>query len=877
MTNSSTPLRQQYLKIKKRHADAILLFRIGDFYEAFDDDARLLARELSIVLTSKPMGKNVRVPLAGVPHHSLERHLATLIERGYRVAICEQLTPVPVKGADTGRGLIERDVVRIVTPGTVLEPGLLSGKNNNFLAALATDGKQAAVAHADVSTGYFAVTQLPNQISAIAELERIAPAELLIPQNYQGPEFPFPTFVTRRPNEEFSPQMSRRILLKHFQAKTLEPMGLSARTPLLMAAAGAIIAYLLETQNNAVEQLSRLTTYQATSFMTLDGPTIRSLEIFASDGDSPSLLDILDRTRTDMGGRLLRRWLRQPLLNIAEIIRRQEIIEWFYKAEKSREEINSVLREMSDLERLAGRARAKTITPRELLALGRSLELITRLRAILQREGERFRPTLVALPECQVAADLIRRALADEDLSVGKQRTIIRDGFSEELDRLRGLLRDGRKFLAEIEQRERARTGIKSLRVGYNKVFGYYIEVTKPNLHLIPSDYTRKQTLTSAERFITLELKEHETLVTNAAERMSELESSLFRHVCTEVGKQRDEILIAAATVAFLDTMISLAEAAHDNHYVRPEMTEEPVIVVKDGRHPVIERTLTEETFVANDVSLGGAGRPQIALITGPNMSGKSTYLRQTAMIALMAQTGSFVPASYALVGICDRIFIRAGLYDRIGRGESTFMTEMVETANILHHASPRSLVLLDELGRGTSTYDGLSVARAVLEYIHNHPQVRSRTLFATHYHELTELAGLLPRLANFCVEIAEQDGQLVFLHKISEGNAGHSYGVYAASLAGLPRPIIRRAEELLALYESRAAKHITPEIPAASQESNFALESETRIFSMLKNMDLDSLSPVEALMKLYELREEISQGPAAKNSRQELAQPTTA
>lgn len=854
IASAATPLRAQYLDIKRRHKDALVLFRIGDFYEAFDDDARVIARELSIVLTSKPMGKNLRVPLAGVPHHSLERHLATLIGRGLRVAICEQLTETPVKGGAAGRGLIERGVVRIVTPGTILEPGLLTGKINNFLAALASDGKRFGLAYADVTTGQFAATELQNAASALAEIGRTAPSEILVAQSYAGPDLPSDAFVTRRPDAEFQSARARRLLLQHFHARTLEPMGLTERSSLAAAAAGAIIAYLHETQTDAAEQLSRLSTYQASLFMTLDAPTLRSLEVFERDAaaEYPSLLATLDRTRTDMGGRMLRRWLRQPLLNVSEIVRRQELVDWLFRERRTRLDLTVALGEMSDLERLSGRARAKTITPREMLALGRSLEVIEKIRALLQRDAARLKPLIASLPACHASVNLIGRAIAEEEVAWSKQREIIKEGFSEELDRLRALLRDGKKFLAEIEQRERSRTGIKSLRVGYNKVFGYYIEVTKPNLHLVPASYTRKQTLTQAERFITLELKEHESLVTNAEGRLAELEASLFRHVCEQVGRERDEILIAAQTVALLDTASSLAEVAEDNSYVRPVVVEEPVLIIKDGRHPVIERALKDTPFVANDVSLGGSDAPQIALVTGPNMSGKSTFLRQAAIIVLMAQIGSFVPASEARIGVCDRIFTRAGLYDRIGRGESTFMTEMIETANILHHATPGSLILLDELGRGTSTYDGLAVARAVLEYIHNHPEVRSRTLFATHYHELAELEDLLPRLKNFCVEIIEQNGELIFLHRIRAGSSERSYGVYAARLAGLPRPVIKRAEELLGQYEERPST-------AKDADRDFDGASEN-LARLLREVDLNSLSPVEALMKLYELRRIVEQ-----------------
>lgn len=850
-TTAATPLREQYLEIKRRHGDALVLFRIGDFYEAFDDDARVIARELSIVLTSKPMGKNLRVPLAGVPHHSLERHLATLIGRGLRVAICEQLTEAPVKSQTPGRGLIERGVVRIVTPGTVLEPGLLSGKANNYLGALATDGKRFGFAYADVTTGQFAATELPDAAAALAEIERIGPIEVLVAQSYAGPDLPAECFVTRRPDAEFQLPHARRLLRRHFGAQTLEPMGLAERNALAAPAAAAIIGYLHETQTDAAEQLSRLGTYQASSLMALDAPTLRGLEVFERDADGPSLLSTLDRTRTDMGGRLLRRWLRQPLLNVSEIVRRQELVEWFFRERRTRLDVCVALAEMADLERLTGRARAKTITAREMLALGRSLEIIDKIRALLQRDAARLKPLIASLPACHAPAELIRRAVAEEEIAWSKQKEIIKAGFSEELDRLRALLRDGKKFLAEIEQRERARTGIKSLRVGYNKVFGYYIEVTRPNLPLVPADYTRKQTLTQAERFITLELKEHEAMVMNAEERLAELEAGLFRQVCEQVARERDEILIAAQTVALIDTAAALAEVAEEYAYVRPTIVEEPVLMIKDGRHPVVERALHDAAFVANDLVLSGAGDgPQIALVTGPNMSGKSTFLRQAAVITLLAQIGSFVPAREARIGICDRIFTRAGLYDRINRGESTFMTEMIETAKILHHATPRSLILLDELGRGTSTYDGLAVARAVIEYIHHHPDVRSRTLFATHYHELTELEELLPRLANFCVEIVERDGELVFLHRIRAGSAERSYGVYAARLAGLPRPVIKRAEELLRDYETRR--------PANTNEPHDDDPASHDLARRLRDIDLNSLSPVEALVKLFELRQSL-------------------
>jgi len=851
---ATTPLHKQYQEIKERYRDAILLFRIGDFYETFDDDARLMSRELGIVLTSKPMGKNVRVPLAGVPHHSLERHLRRLIARGHRVAICEQLTDAPVKG-EKGGNLIERDVVRIVTPGTVLEPGLLHNKVNNYLAAYVSDGRRAGIAYADVTTGEFAATELESE-AAIPELQRIAPSEILLARS--SPEVnsdALPGFTTAYRDNAFEFENARRTLLLHFHARTLAPFGLKS-WPLAASAAGALIAYLSDTQLNVAEQLTRLTSYRTDNFMMLDTQTVRSLEIFENNTPAPSLLSALDRTRTSMGGRLLRRWLRQPLLDVAEIVGRQEHVAWFHSHGKERAEAFSAFETVHDLERLSARARAGLASAQEMLALGQGLETIPRVRALLQREPKRFAALLNALPLCETATKLIRQAISDELSRRPQQTGIIREGFSEELDQLRTMLRDGRAYLAEMEQRERARTGIKSLRVGFNKVFGHFIEITRPNLHLVPSDYTRKQTLAASERFVTLELKEFESLVVNAQERIAELETSLFRRVCSDIGKNRDEILTAAGSIAYLDAIASLAEVAEVFNYIRPSIVDTPELKIRAGRHPVLERMIEGEAFVANDTELGGDAQAQIALITGPNMSGKSTFLRQSALIVLMAQTGSFVPAEEATIGLCDRIFTRIGLYDRLGSGESTFMTEMVETAQILHHATPRSLILLDELGRGTSTYDGLAVARAVLEYIHNHPHIHSKTLFATHYHELTELAELLPRLRNLYVEIAEEGTDLVFLYKVSPGSAQKSYGVYAAKLAGLPRPVVRRAEELLNHYEAHGQQPEGKTENALDELSTIgASPRASEVAQSLLKLDLDTLSPVEALTKLYELR----------------------
>ncbi len=844
---TETPIRRQYLDIKAKHPNAILLFRLGDFYEAFDDDARLLSRELDIALTSKPNGNSERVPLAGVPHYVLERHLATLISRGHRVAICEQTSAVPVKGAD-GKKLIQREVVRIVTAGTVIEPQLLNSKSNNYLVAFFSDGQRAGIAYADITTGDFAATELDNR-DALAELQRLAPAEIIIAETaletFSNRDLP--QFVTKLDAETFAFERAKKALLEHFNAKSLQPFGLE-NAPLAVSAAGAIVDYLNQTQSGAAEQLTRLSSYDFSRFMQLDANTLRSLEIFES-ATGASLLSVVDRTKTAMGGRLLRKWLRQPLLDATEIFRRQEFVQWFKENEEERENLRLILSKIKDIERLSSRAKANYISAYELHVLAGSLKLIASIKKILQKDARRFGQILVHLPECAEVINLIESGISDQlPNRYNEQIGIVRDCFSEELDKLREILRDGKGFLAELEKRERARTGIKSLRVGFNKVFGYYIEVTKPNLHLVPADYTRKQTLVPAERFITLELKEHESMVVHARERIVELENILFRQICFEIGKNRPEILLAASSVAFLDAVSALADAAEQFNFSRPQVNETSLLRIKNGRHAVIEKILAENKteFVANDAALGGNGAPQIALITGPNASGKSTYLRQIALIVLLAQIGSFVPADEAVVGICDRIFTRIGLYDKIGSGESTFMTEMIETAEILHHATANSLILLDELGRGTSTYDGLAVARSVLEFLHNHPKLKSRTLFATHYHELAELENVLPKLENFYFLIKEDGGELTFEYKIARGTALKSYGVYVSKLAGLPAPVVRRAEQLLSEYETERV-----------EENDFSVKiaNQNEIERKLNEIDVDSLSPVEALMKIYELK----------------------
>jgi DNA mismatch repair protein MutS len=844
----TTPLRRQYLEIKGRCPGMILMFQIGDFYETFDEDARVVARELGVALTRKWFGKGQAHPLAGVPVRSIESHLIKLINRGYKVAICDQITP-------PGKGLVEREVTRIITPGTVIEAGLLEGRANNYLASFIIGEKSAGLAFADVTTGEFAATELEVE-RAMAELERIAPSELILPRSGQPPNIEVRA-ITRLDDEQIESARARRALLSHFEVRSLEAYGCQDK-PLAAQAAGAIIVYLRDTQPDALANLTRLQSFTADNFMRLDPQTIRDLEIFQGwdfSGGAPtgSLVSMIDMTITPMGGRRLRRWLRHPLLDIAELRARQEAIDWFFKHQAVRGRIREALNEVLDIERLLGRIRRKLAVPMEVVVLARSLKAIPAIRSALEKDrapAEFIKP----LKDCEDLVDYITRAITDRPPSDFERGNIIRQGFSEELDELRSVLAGGKDFLARFETRERERSGIRSLKVGYNKVFGYYIEITKPNLKLAPSDYIRKQTLTSAERFFTLELKEHESLIANASQRIVELETNLYRQVCDYISRHAQRVGQIAAGIAHIDICSALAECAARFGYVKPELNESEEIVIINGRHPMIERRVEDGCgFIPNDAYLSN-NDAQIILLTAPNMAGKSVYLRQTALICLLAQIGSFVPAVSAKICIVDRIFTRVGLHDYTLRGHSSFMVEMIETAQILNQASVRSLILLDEVGRGTSTADGLSIARSVIEYLHNNPRVAAKTLFATHYHELTHVADYLPRVRNFHLAVRELGDKVEYLHKVEPGRAEKSFGIYVAQLAGLPRPVIQRAHELLNEHngterEREKAKSKT----AKADAGNTALVIES-----LAKTDINQLSPVEALTKLYELQQKV-------------------
>lgn len=875
----TTPVRRQYLQIKKQYPDTIVFFRLGDFYETFDEDAKTIAKALDIVLTSRKVAANQRVPMAGVPHHSAESYIARLIRAGFKVAICEQI------GSDPINGLVPREVTRVITPGTVVEDSLLSDTENNYLAAIILRQQRAGIAYVDITTGEFAATQLQgDDIDRLLlnEITRLKPAELLAPDAASSA----PVAALRTPTSlyeewRFELEHARQELQRHFDVATLDGFGLHGK-PLAVQAAGAIIQYLNDTQKQALGHISRLTAYSTDSFMDLDASTRRNLELtetIRGGSGQGSLLHVLDKTITPMGGRLLRTWLHQPLLDVEALNSRLDDVELFTGATLARGDSRARLKDMADLERLTNRVSQGIALPRDLRAIQRSLEAVPEiqrtidgLRPLNGSEAERKIQNLKAriqsqLDGCPEIVALIAHAIAAEPPAVLSKVGVIRPGFSAELDGIIAGSRDAKKWVAGLEGVERQRTGIPSLKVGFNKVFGYYIEVTRAHAGRVPAEYIRKQTLVNAERYITPELKEYESLILNADERQLEVEQRIFKEVCAQIAAAADKLLKTSRALAYLDVMTALAEVALANNYTRPELANDDALEISGGRHPVVERMpLTDAegiptAFVPNDVLL--SREELIHIITGPNMSGKSTFLRQVALIVLMAQIGSFVPASRARVGLVDRIFTRIGAQDEIHAGQSTFMVEMVETAAILSQSTPRSLLILDEVGRGTSTYDGLAIARAVVEYIHNNPKIRAKTLFATHYHELTEVAKILPHVRNYNVAVAEEGSRVIFLHKIVPGGADRSYGIHVAQIAGIPKAVIDRANEVLEQLEGNAdmrdRREATRQVISGVQMSFLPPETHPLV-EEIKALDVDSLSPLEALNTLYKLKKQASE-----------------
>ncbi|MFC1946667.1 DNA mismatch repair protein MutS [Chloroflexota bacterium] len=856
MREGSTPIRQQYLRIKRKYPQAILLFRLGDFYETFDEDATTVSRELDIVLTSREMGKGNRVPLAGIPYHALENYLARLVNRGYKVAICEQVT----RPGET-KGIVEREVVRVVTPGTVVESGLLDSKTNNYLVSIVIGDKEAGIAYIDISTSEFATTQIPVE-RIQPEIERLAPSEIVTSESAVFNDFQTDVTVTRLDDYWFEYEIAHQTLIDHYRVSSLEGYG-CANLPYAVRAAGAIIHYLQETQKAMVGQLTSLSTYSTESFMALDEQTLANLEIFRSSSSRTgitSLLSVIDLTKTAMGGRLLRRWLGKPLLDIEEIIKRQVAVKWFHENTLPRNQVISLLDKTSDIERLINRVKSNIANPRELVSLKKGLEVIPELVKVIE-EGTSNSPVNWLKSELkprQDVVDLVTESISDEPATSPGDGDVIRQGFSEELDNLRNISRNARQYLANLEKEEQEKTGIKSLKVGYNRVFGYYIEVSNSYLSQVPDYFIRKQTLVGGERFFTPELKEYESTILNAKDRVAELETNLFQRICRQVSTASDRILAVADALANADVFSTLAEVSVRYNYHCPTLNNGTKISITNGRHPVVERNLDDSDFVPNDTMLSNDDS-QIIILTGPNMAGKSTYLKQVALIVLLAQIGSFVPADSAEIGILDRVFTRIGAREDLAAGQSTFMAEMVETANILNNATSRSLLILDEIGRGTSTYDGMSIARAVAEYIHNHPGLGSKTLFATHYHEMVELADFLPRVKNYNVAVTEEKDKVIFLRKILPGGVDKSYGIHVAQLAGLPKQVVNRANEVLDELESAGSQKApstrrnSTKNEVTEQISFFGQKSP--IIDEIKELDIESLTPLEALNKLYELQ----------------------
>jgi DNA mismatch repair protein MutS len=849
----STPLMRQYHAIKQQVPNALLMFRLGDFYELFYEDAVTAARELEITLTARNKEKGQAIPMCGVPYHAADGYLARLIQKGYRVAICDQM-----EEAGPGKKLVKREVTRVVTPGTATDASLLRSHENNYLAAVCRNGTRAGIAHVDISTGEFHATEL-DVTDVNAALENLNVREVLAAESITD----LPGLRTALEDWIFSLDYADRALREHFRLLTLDGCGLGGKT-LAVSAAGAILHYLRDTQKSALEHIDRPTFYDRSAAMILDAVTVRNLELleplFAGESRESTLIHVLDQTCTGMGGRMLRARLLRPCLQLEEIEWRLDAVQAALGATIGRAETRKLLANVLDLERLLAKLTLGTAGPRELLALGRSLALVPKLKEQTAAfEADRLREISRGLDEIPEVRDRILNALAEEPPANLADGGTIRSGYHAGLDELRDLSRNSRQYIAQIEMRERARTGIQSLKVRFNNVFGYYIEISKPNLHLAPSDYERKQTLVNAERFTTPELKELESKVLDAEDKMLTLEREIFQELRLFAAEHAARIRQTAAAIAELDVTCALAQVAAENRYVRPSFTDLGEIRIVAGRHPVIEKLAEKEAlrFIPNDLYFD-AEQQFIAVITGPNMGGKSTYLRQAAAIVILAQMGSFVPAESAALSIVDRVFTRIGAADNLARGRSTFMVEMTETAVILNTATSRSLLVLDEIGRGTATYDGLALAWAVVEHIHQ--RIRARTLFATHYHELTELADQLPGVANLHVSVKEAGDQVIFLRKVEPGRADRSYGIEVARLAGLPMSVVERAREILTLHE-RSEQAVTEELtPRASGPTQIQLFEPVnyQIAERIRNLKVDELRPIDALQLLSELQREL-------------------
>ena len=871
-----TPMMQQYMETKKSYQDCILFYRLGDFYEMFFDDALTASRELEITLTGKSCGQEERAPMCGVPFHAVDGYLNKLVSKGYKVAICEQ-----VEDPKTAKGIVKREVVRIVTPGTNLNPMALDETKNNYLMCIVCMADKYGVSISDISTGDYMVTELDSVRKLTDEIYKFAPTEIICNQSLlvsgiEPEDLRSRLGITIYALEDwyFDDDLCRRTLMDHFHTNSLAGLGLADFNCGIIAA-GALLQYLIETQKTSISNLTKLTPYITGKYMVLDSSTRRNLELCETLREKQkrgSLLWVLDKTKTAMGARMLRSFIEQPLIDVEEIERRQEAVAELNQNAIAREEIREYLNPVYDLERLISKISYQSANPRDLIAFKSSLSMLPHIKYIMSD----FHCSLLNdirndLDDLEDICSLIGNAIQDEPPISVREGNIIREGFHEEIDRLRNAKTEGKTWLAQLESKEREATGIKGLKIKYNRVFGYYLEVTNSYKDLVPDHYTRKQTLANAERYITPELKELEDIILGAEDRLVSLEYDLFCEVRDKIGAEVLRIQKTARAIAGIDVFASLSLVAEQNNYVCPKMNTKGQIHIRDGRHPVVEKMITNDMFIANDTVLDN-GKNRISIITGPNMAGKSTYMRQTALIVLMAQIGSFVPASSAKIGIADRIFTRVGASDDLASGQSTFMVEMTEVANILRNATSDSLLILDEIGRGTSTFDGLSIAWAVVEHISNTKLLGAKTLFATHYHELTELEGKLPGVNNYCIAVKERGDDIVFLRKIVKGGADKSYGIQVAKLAGVPDDVIERAKELVqelseaditeAVNETRSENRSHTKQQRKKydqvdleQMTLFDTVSDEDVLNELKEIEISTLTPIEALNVLNRLQ----------------------
>lgn len=866
---SVTPLMQQYNKIKSENPDTILLFRVGDFFETFDEDAKTASKVLGITLTKRANGAAGEVPLAGFPHHAIDTYLPKLVRAGYRVAVCEQ-----VEDPKTAKGIVRRDVVEVVTPGVSFNDKLLDHKKNNYLLSIYLFNEFCGLSFADISTGEFFAYEV-HQNNLIQQIEHISPAEILISKK-QKPvlesliskrEKPFK--LTKVDDWIYDINFANDLLLTHFNTKTLKGFGIENLNYGLIAA-GSVLNYLKETQKDKLEHISKIAQYNPSDFMLLDYSTKRNLEItftIQEGSREGSLISILDKTETAMGGRLLKKWISAPLRKVEPISERQNAVEELVSRIKLRENLSNELSEIGDLERLISKVCTGRVNPRELINLKTSLKKIPLIKQLLdQAETNSIKQLNDRLIELDSTVELIELSISDNPGLSISDGGIIRQGYNPDLDELRDLSTNAKDWIANLQRTERERTGIPSLKVSFNKVFGYYIEISNTHKNKIPENYIRKQTLVNSERYITPELKEYEDKVLNAQENIAKLELELFNRVRAKVAEKTELIQENARLIAVLDCYLSFAISAVDYNYVKPIVEESDKIKIIEGRHPVVERILPPgEKFTPNSYDLSNSEN-QIIILTGPNMAGKSVYLRQLGLIVLLAQIGSFVPAKEASIGIVDKIYTRVGASDNISAGESTFLVEMQEAANILNNASDKSLILLDEIGRGTSTFDGISIAWAITEFLHQNPEVAAKTLFATHYHELNEMASIYPRIKNYKVEVREYGDKVIFLHKVSAGGADHSYGIQVAQMAGLPNFVTKRAKEILTNLEG---KELTPYEEKKKKIQKFKEdEYQISLFEMkddklrkeLDEIDIDGITPIEALNRLNQLKKKIKE-----------------